>query len=348
VGRFSPGGINAITDVPGVKVGQVTLTQGTARTGVTVSLHHGGDPWTEKVAAGTFTFNGCGEATGLMWLQEAGVLETPIALTNTLSVGAVQQALNTHLMNTHPRIGKGDDTTTPVVLECDDSALNDIRALHVKTEHVLQALKEAHSGPVAEGAVGAGTGMITYEYKGGIGTASRKVEIGGKTYTVGLLLNANHGDRETLRLLGQPVGHYWTDLKPKLVEDGSVVVVVATDAPLDSRQLTRLSKRVWLGIARTGAVAKNGSGDVSMAFSTANRYPHYPKNPLLTVKLLSDSALSPLFEAVADASEEAIYNTLVAGRTTTGRDGNTVHGLPLERLKRLNESRASLQSTLGL
>ena len=348
VGRFTPGALNAITDVPGVKVGQVTLNKGTARTGVTVILPHGGDPWTEKVAAGTFTFNGCGEGTGLMWMQESGILETPIALTNTLSVGAVQQALNTHLMKTHPAIGKGDDTSTPVVLECDDSALNDIRALHVNTGHVLLALRDANTGPVAEGAVGAGTGMITYEYKGGIGTASRKVEIGGKTYTVGLLLNANHGDRETLRLLGQPVGHFWTDMKPKLAADGSVVVVVATDAPLDSRQLTRLSKRVWLGIGRTGAVAKNGSGDVSLAFSTANHYPHYPKDPLLNMKLLSDSALSPLFEAVADASEEAIYNTLVAGRTTTGRDGNTVYGLPVERLKRFNESRANLQSALGL
>ena len=348
VGRFAPGPLNAITDVAGVKVGQVTLSHGAVRTGVTVILPHGGDPWTEKVAAGSFTFNGCGEATGLMWMQESGILETPIALTNTLSVGTVQKALNEHLMKTHPAIGKGDDTSTPVVMECDDSALNDIRGQHVKAEHVFQALKDARSGPVAEGAVGAGTGMITYEYKGGIGTASRKVMLGGKTYTVGLLLNANHGDRETLRLLGQPVGQYWTDMKPKLTEDGSIVVVLATDAPLDSRQLTRLSKRVWLGIGRTGAVAKNGSGDVALAFSTANRFPHYPKDPLLKLELLSDFSLSPLFEATADIAEEALYNTLVAGRTTVGRDGNTVSGMPLDRLKRRNEGRQILQSSLGL
>ncbi len=341
IGRYPPGPVDAITDVKGVRVGQVTLNEGAGalvpgrgpvRTGVTVILPDG-DLWENKLAAGSFVLNGNGEAMGLMWLQEGGVLETPIALTNTLNVGMVQKGVVDWMLASHPRVGAGDDTLTPVVLECDDSSLNDIRGQHVTPEHVRRALVTASTGPVAEGAVGAGTGMISYEFKAGIGTASRVLpkEVGG--YVVGVLLNANHGERHTLRVKGAPVGEEIADLRPVEHNDGSIVVIVATDAPLDARQLSRVAKRVMLGLARTGAVARHGSGDVAIAFSTGNRIPHYPKKPLLEMKLLSDFWLDDLFEASADAAEEAALNSLLAAETTTGRDGNVAYALPHDRLK---------------
>lgn len=342
IGRYPTGRYNAITDVRGVRVGQVTLWsgegrlrpgRGPVRTGVTVIIPADGDLWRSKLAAGSFVLNGNGEAMGLMWLAESGVLETPVAFTNTLSVGAVQKALVDMMLETHPAIGVTDDTLTPVVMECDDSTLNDIRGQHVKTAHVRSALKAAASGPVAEGAVGAGTGMTTYEFKGGIGTASRVVPKKAGGYTVAVLLNANHGKRHLLRMGGAAVGAKITDLMPKENKDGSITVVVATDAPLDSRQLSRLAKRAMLGVCRTGGVATHGSGDVAVAFSTANRIPHYPKNPVYKFRLLSDFHIDPLFEAAADAAEEAVINAMLAARTVVGRDGNTVYALPHDRLK---------------
>jgi len=342
IGRFNPGKYNAITDVSGVRVGQVTLFEGSGklvpgkgpvRTGVTVIMPVTGDVWTNKVAAGSFVLNGNGEATGLMWLQESGLLETPIALTNTLNIGNVQKGLVDWMTETHPDVGRSDDTLTPVVLECDDSTLNDIRGQHVKPEHVIQAIKSARGGVVDEGAVGAGTGMMSYEFKGGIGTSSRVLKIDGKEYTIGVLLNANHGKRNTFRVMGAPVGNEITDLKPKEYQDGSIVVILATDVPLDGRQLSRLSKRVMLGIARTGAVARHGSGDVAISFSTTNRIPHYPKKALTKTELLSDFWIDDLFEAATDAGEEALLNALLAAKTTEGRDGNTVYALPHDRLK---------------
>ena len=268
-----------------------------------------------------------------MWIQESGILETPIALTNTLSVGTVQKALVDWMLKDRPRIGLDDDTLTPVVLECDDSSLNDIHGQHVKREHVYDAFMKASGGRVEEGGVGAGTGMISYEFKGGIGTSSRVLPKTSGGYTVGVLLNANHGLRPTLRVLGAPVGREITDLKPQFRKEGSIVVVLATDAPLDPRQLSRLAKRAMLGIARTGSVAYHGSGDVAIAFSTGNRIPHHPDHRLLNLTLLSDFHLDELFEAAADAAEEAVLNALLAGRISVGRDGNTVHGLPHDRLK---------------
>lgn len=344
IGRFSPGPLDAVTDVKGVKVGHVTLVsgegrlapgKGPVRTGVTVILPAEGDLWESKVFAGSFVLNGNGEATGLMWLQESGILETPIALTNTLSVGAAQQGLVEWMLKSHPGVGVSDDTLTPVALECDDGALNDIRGRHVKPEHVLQAIDGAAAGPVAEGGVGAGTGMISYEFKGGIGTASRALPKDSGGYTLGVLVNANHGSRATLRIKGAPVGEEIQDLLPESHHDGSIVVIVATDAPLDARQLSRLSKRAMLGLARTGAVAYHGSGDVAIAFSTANRIPHYPKERTLRLEVLSDFHMDDLFEAAAEATEEAVVNALLAAKTTVGRDGNTAYALPHDRLKQL-------------
>lgn len=335
-GRFGRGPLDAITDVAGVAVGHVTLSTGDGehalRTGVSVVIPAAGDLWTNKVYAGSFVLNGNGEATGLMWVQESGILETPVALTNTLSVAAVQEGLVRHMLAAHPKIGVSDDTLTPVVFECDDSNLNDIRALAVRPEHAIEALGRASTGPVIEGPVGAGTGMTSYEFKGGIGTASRVLSKEDGGWTVGVLVNANHGARETLRVAGAPAGLEIGDLRPEYTQDGSIVVLIATDAPLESRQLSRLAKRAMMGVARTGAVAYHGSGDVALSWSTANRLPHYPKEGVLTVRLLSDFHLDPLFEAVAEAAEESVVNALLAGKTTVGRNGNTVHALPQDRL----------------
>ncbi len=348
VGKFTPGKLNALTDVAGVRVGQVTLNTGSGklvigkgpvRTGVTAIVPTS-DVWKNKVQAGSFVLNGNGEATGLMWLQESGFLETPIALTNTLSVAAVQRGLVDWMTKKHPEIGVSDDTVTPMVMECDDGSLNDIRGQHVLPRHAFDAVENAKTGSLEEGSVGAGTGMISYEFKGGIGTSSRVLgkEDGG--YTVGVLLNANHGRRHTLRVLGAPIGQEISDLIPAKKQEGSIVIVLATDAPLDSRQLSRMAKRTMLGIARTGAVAQHGSGDLAVAFSTKNLIPHNPKKRTLKMELLSDAHINPLFEAAVDAAEEALLNALVAGKTMEGRDGVTAYGLPHDRLKALLKQHA--------
>lgn len=342
IGIFEPGPLDAITDVKGVRVGHVTLKsgdgklvpgEGPVRTGVTAIIPADGNVWESRLRAGSFVLNGNGEGTGLMYIQETGSLETPIALTNTLSVADVQKGLLEWLLKQNPGIGIAEDTALPVVFECDDSSLNDIQGFHVKPEHAIEALDMSSAGPVAEGAVGAGTGMITYEFKGGIGTASRKVpEIGAM---VGVLVNANHGDRRTLRIGGAAVGEEITDLLPLMHEDGSIVVIVATDAPLDPRQLSRLAKRAFLGVARTGAVAHHGSGDIALAFSTANRVPRDSDKPTIPGEFLSDDWIDGIFEATADAAEEAVINALLGAETTVGRDGNTAYALPHDRLKEI-------------
>lgn len=344
IGQYPTGKLNAITDVSGVRVGQVTLNEGSGklvvgkgpvRTGVTVVMPTPDDFWTKKPVAGAFVLNGAGEGTGLHWVQEAGILESPIALTNTLSIGAVHRGLIDWMTHKYPEIGRKDDTINPVVFECDDSTLNDARGQHVNAKHAFDAIEKAKGGPVEEGGVGAGTGMISYEFKGGIGTSSRVLpkDLGG--YTIGVLLNANHGKRETLRVLGAPVGLEIPDLKPQKGQDGSIIIVIATDAPLDSRQLSRLSRRALLGIARTGGVANHGSGDFAIAFSAKNRVPHYPKPKTFKMEVLSDFHLNPVIEATADAAEEALLNALVAAKTTEGRDGMKVFALPHDRLTQI-------------
>ncbi|HEY6084391.1 MAG TPA: P1 family peptidase, partial [Nitrospira sp.] len=274
IGTYPTGPLNAITDVAGVKVGQATLISGDGplkpgvgpvRTGVTVVIPRD-DVWHKKVAAGFFVLNGTGEMTGLAWIAEAGFLEYPIALTNTLNVPRVANGVMSWMIRQYPEIGVTDDTLTPVVAECDDSRLNDIQGRHVSEDMVARALDEASTGPVAEGTVGAGTGMVSYGFKGGIGSASRKVpgEEGG--YTVGVLVNANHGRRPELIMGGIPVGRLYdsgaatyeqlepvASISPGAGGEGSIIIIIATDAPLDSRQLTRLSKRAALGLARTGS-----------------------------------------------------------------------------------------------
>lgn len=342
IGTMAPGPHNAITDVPGVKVGQVTLRRGDGklvkgrgpvRTGVTAIVPRD-DVWNKKCFAASFTLNGNGEVTGTDWIAEAGWLETPIVLTDTLSVGKVSDAVVTWMAKHHPNMGDGDDVVLPVVAECDDSFLNDQQGRHVSTADVMQAIEGASGGPVAEGAVGAGTGMVAYRFKGGIGTASRKLSGAEGGWTVGVLVNCNMGAREDLRLDGVPVGREITDLMPRYKpSEGSIIVVVATDAPGLPHQLERIAKRAAMGLARTGSTARQSSGDFMLAFSTGTVVPHQPDALTMPVNALNNDSINPLFQATIEATEEAIGNALTMATTTVGRDGNTAYALPLDRLK---------------
>lgn len=337
----TPGSLNAITDVPGLTVGQTTLIagegkleigQGPVRTGVTAIRPRGVNP--EPVLGAWFTLNGCGEMTGTTWLEESGFLVGPVMITNTLSVGAVSEATVTWAQkHVSPWFG------LPVVAETWDGTLNDIRGLHVKSEHVWSALESAASGPVAEGNLGGGTGMICHDFKGGIGTASRRVEGKSGAYTVGVLVQANHGDRETLMIAGVPVGRLITDLMPELHPEperplSSIIAVVATDCPLLPHQLKRIAKRVPLGIARTGGMGNNYSGDIFVAFSTAPMGEESASG-IRQVGMYPNEAIDALFAATVQATEEAIVNVLVAGETMTGINSNTVHALPQDRLRHI-------------
>ncbi|MCC6967222.1 MAG: P1 family peptidase [Nitrospira sp.] len=366
LGQLEPGPLNAITDVPGVKVGQVTVMrgdgalqpgQGPVRTGVTVVVPRE-DVWHKKVPAGAFVLNGTGEMTGLAWVTESGFLEYPIALTNTLNVPRVANGVISWMLRRYPGIGITDDTLTPVVAECDDGRLNDIQGRHVSETDVMQALDDATSGPVSEGTVGAGTGMISYGFKGGIGTASRRLPAAAGGFTVGVLVNANHGRRPELVMGGVPVGQRYDaapvqssglpDPNPERVyatregssgnAEGSIIVIVATDAPLDSRQLTRLGKRAALGLARTGSTARHGSGDFMLAFSTGNVIPHYPAEPIFSLAHLADTHLNAVITATVEATEEAILNALTGATTVIGRDGFRAEAISIPRLRALLSS----------
>ena len=367
VGKYQPGPWNAITDVEGVKVGQITLIhgdgaldpgKGPVRTGVTVVLPRD-DVWHKKVPAGSFVLNGTGEMTGLAWIAESGFLEYPIALTNTLNVPKVANGVMTWMFQHYPKIGISDDTLTPVVAECDDSRLNDSQGRHVTEQHVVAALNGARSGPIEEGTVGAGTGMISYQFKGGIGTASRQLPREKGEYRVGVLVNANQGRRKELMIAGVPVGRLYdldnTDSpkdargeKEKVPmmtgkrevpgDSGSIIIIIATDAPLDSRQLARLSRRAALGLARTGSISHHGSGDFILAFSTANIIPHYPDEPTFTLKRLADTHLNPILAATVEATEEAIVNALLRATTVVGRDGRRAEAISISRLQEIFET----------
>jgi D-aminopeptidase len=347
IGQYPTGVQNAITDVAGVKVGQTTLVigegalvpgHGPVRTGVTVVVPRD-DVWHKKVPAGSFVLNGTGEMTGLAWVSESGFLEYPIALTNTLNVPRVANGVMNWMITRYPEIGITDDTLTPVVAECDDGRLNDIQGRHVSEADVVKAIDSASSGSVQEGTVGAGTGMVSYGFKGGIGTSSRKLPEGEGGYTVGVLVNANHGRRPELVVGGLPVGRLYEAVPPVAQalspgqSEGSIIIIVATDAPLDGRQLTRLAKRAALGLARTGSTARHGSGDFILAFSTGNSIPHYPKEPTYQQTHLSDTHLNPMITATVEATEEAILNALTMATTVVGRDGHRVEGISLAKLR---------------
>jgi D-aminopeptidase len=349
VGSYPPGPLNAITDVAGVTVGQTTLISGDGplkpglgpiRTGVTVVIPRD-DVWHKKVPAGSFVLNGTGEMTGLAWISESGFLEYPIALTNTLNVPRVANGVMGWMIARYPEIGITDDTLTPVVAECDDGRLNDIQGRHVSEADVVKALDSASAGVVQEGTVGAGTGMVSYGFKGGIGTSSRQLPETEGAYTVGVLVNANHGRRPELIVTGIPVGQRYEKMPPVAQalspgqSEGSIIVIIATNAPLDSRQLTRLAKRAALGLARTGSTARHGSGDFMLAFSTANVIPHYPKEATFQQTHLADTHLNPLITATVEATEEAILNALTMATTMVGRDGHRVEAISLTKLRAL-------------
>jgi len=341
IGTLAPGPFNAITDVEGVRVGHVTLNRGDGklepgkgpvRTGVTAILPHGGDLWREKVPAAVFVLNGTGEMTGSIWIETQGALEVPILLTNTMNVGRVMDGVVAYMLKHYPNIGIRDDVVAPTVAECDDSTLNDARGIHVSIEDTVRAIESAKGGAVAEGAVGAGTGMMAFGFKGGIGTSSRVLAKEDGGYTVGVLVNANMDARKNLRVDGVPVGREIRGAHSTRGQDGSIVIVIATDAPLDHLKLERLASKASLGLARTGAVSHHGSGDLFIAFSTANRVPHYPVERTYTMRVVADNHLDPIFEAAEDATEEAILNALTMATTTVGRDGNTAYAIPLDQL----------------
>jgi L-aminopeptidase/D-esterase-like protein len=342
----TPGPLNAITDVAGVTVGHTTLISGEGkldvgngpvRTGVTV-IHPRGKTY-DPVFSGWFALNGNGEMTGTTWVEESGFLEGPVVITNTHSVGVARDATIEwqYANNLFDPLPDDPDVfwSLPVVAETYDGDLNDINGFHVTKQHVIDALESAKPGPVAEGNVGGGTGMICHQFKGGIGTSSRKVKIEDHEYTLGVLVQANYGIRETFTIAGVPLGDKFPDLvpvfRPMDEETGSIIVVVATDAPLLPLQLKRLARRVPLGISKVGGYASNGSGDIFIAFSTANPGAA-ARVGLLEIKMLPNDAISPLFLATAQATEEAIVNALIAAKTMVGINGNTVYALPHDRL----------------
>lgn len=319
IGNLPSGPRDTISDVGEIRVGHVTLDLGSIQTGVTVVVPHAGDPFADKIPAAVAVINGFGKSVGLIQVEELGVFETPIALTNTFSVGTVMQSQIREAIAAHPRLGREWATVNPLVFECNDGYLNDIRALALTEEHYHIALANA-SADFAQGSVGAGRGMSTFELKGGIGTASRRVG----DYTVGVLVLANFGRLETLTLAGHPLGRKLTERKKHSdePEKGSIIMLLATDAPLDARQLRRLALRAGAGLARTGSVFGHGSGDIAMAFSTAYTIPHLPTKPMPALPMLHETRLDPLFYAAADATEQAIIHALWHAEPVRGRDGH--------------------------
>ena len=335
IGVMQPGMLNSITDVTGVKVGQVTLIMGdSVRTGVTAIIPHGGNIFQQKIPAAVYVGNGFGKLAGSTQVNELGNMETPILLTNTLCVSTCMDALIDYTL-----AEKGNEnvfSVNAVVGETNDGFLNDIRGRHVTKNHALTALKNARDNGVEEGSVGAGTGTVCFGFKGGIGTASRKLPANLGGYTIGVLVQTNFGG--VLQIDGVPVGEAMNkfSFKDELLNnvDGSCMIVVATDAPLDHRNLLRLAKRAMLGLGKTGGIVSNGSGDYVIAFSTAVelRVAHAGNKSILNNPVLQNDDTSPLFMAAIEATEEAIINSLFAAETMSGRAGNTVEGLPLEKV----------------
>ena len=324
IGALPSGPRNAITDVAGVTVGHRTLDAGDVQTGVTVVLPHGGDLFQDRVPAASVVINGFGKSIGLLQIAELGVLETPIALTNTFSVATVASAQIRQCLGANPESGRSLPTVNPLVFECNDGFLNDIQRMAVTEAHYLQACQAAGL-EVEEGSVGAGRGMSSFGLKGGIGTASRKVFIGTTSYTVGALVLANCGRLPQFVLGGHAVGARLAALAPEPEpepEKGSIILLIATDAPLDARQLRRLAVRAGAGLARTGSVFGHGSGDIALAFSVAYTVPQDSGRPMPAIAMLHDALLDPLFQAVADSTEQAIVHALWRAVAVTGRDGH--------------------------
>ncbi len=339
-GILEPGRFNAITDVPGVRVGSVTVWENEdVRTGVTVILPHEGNIFREKVPAGVYVGNGFGKAMGFLQIDELGKLESPIALTNTLNVGIVADALISYILDLP---GNEEVFSVNVVVgETNDGYLNDIRKRSVNKFHVYEAIQKATRGPVEEGSIGAGTGTRCFGFKGGIGTSSRVLPESRGGYTVGALVQANFGGVLTIDgvPVGRELGEYYMKEDVEAQNEGSCMMIVATDAPLSPRNLKRLAKRAMLGLARTGGFASNGSGDFVVAFSTApqNRMPYQSKDPTQNFEFLRNDRLSPVFLATVEAVEEAIYNALFRASTVCGQQGRCTEALPIEKVQEIHK-----------
>jgi D-aminopeptidase len=353
IGHYPPGPFNAITDVPSVRVGHCTVIagddgplvrgEGPVRTGVTAILPNRGHVFMERVAGSAFVLNGAGEVSGLTQVMEWGLLETPIILTNTLSVGTVSEAVVDWMLNKYPGIGHEHDVILPIVGECDDSWLNDAAGRHIRAEHVHAALAQAASGPIALGSVGGGTGMVCCDLTGGIGSSSRKLPEDEGGYTIGVLVMSNFGHIADLRIQGAPLGLVLAE-QPEFLEHekrrvsyGSIIAIVATDAPLLPHQIARLCKRAALGIGRAGSWAAHGSGEIVVGFSTGNVIPRGAPGLTFDMRILLDTRMDPLYRAIVEATEEAILDSMCMAEPMTGHSGHHAPALPIDRLPELLE-----------
>ena len=327
VGELPAGPLNKISDVPGVLVGHATLDDARHKTGVSVVIPGAGDPFFQKPVAAAFVLNGFGKTLGLMQVEELGVIETPIAITNTLNVGRIHDAMVGYMIDQCQKAGYRLTSVNPVVCECNDAGLNDIQDRALGAEHLLAAIADARAD-FAEGDVGCGKGTVCHSLKGGVGSASRQVELDGKTYTLGVLVQSNHGSLKDLRIDGKPAGRMIdAALNASAPDKGSIISIMATDVPLSSRQLGRVLKRASVGLARLGSFIGHGSGEVMLGFTTANRMPHDSETQLLPFHALAESKIDLLFRAMAEAEEEAVLNSMLAAQSVTGFDGATKRSL---------------------
>lgn len=324
--KWKKGERNLITDVPGIKVGHFTLHDGEIHTGVTAVLPHSGNLFKDKVMASSFVINGFGKSTGLIQIEELGTIETPIIMTNTLSVGTATTAMVKYMLKQNEDIGVSTGTVNCLVTECNDGRLNDIRGLHVKEEHVWQAIENACE-LFEEGAVGSGSGMICLGLKGGIGSASRIVPVDGKDYTVGALVMTNFGSPGNLVIGGDHIGRRIKEQESSGKDQGSIIILLGTDIPLSERQLKRVAKRATISLGRMGSFIGTGSGDIAIAFTTANRPQHYSENNIIDMKMFYDENLDWVFETAIEATEEAIISALYHADTTYGVRGKVAKGL---------------------
>ena len=317
IGKLQKGKNNLITDVKGVKVGHKTLDNGNIKTGVTAIIPHSDNIFREKLICSSYVINGFGKSVGLVQINELGTLETPIILTNTLSVGTCSTALVKYMLKENDDIGVTTGTVNPVVCECNDGYLNDIRGLHVKEEDVFDAIENAEIN-FKEGNIGAGTGMSCYQLKGGIGSASRVLKLDDKEYTIGSLVLSNFGLKEDLLVDGIKVGEKILEKESEELEKGSIIIILATDIPMNERQLKRIAKRVPIGLARTGSHIGNGSGDIVIAFSTANRIKHYEYRDIVSIKITNENIIDKVFRGVIECVEEAVISSLLHSEKTIG------------------------------
>lgn len=337
IGDLPTGTKNSITDVSGIKVGHFTINKEMPNnekvvSGVTAIIPHAGNLFYEKVPAAYFILNGFGKTTGLVQVDEMGVIESPIMLTNTFSVPSITEGTISYMLENNPNIGEIDGTVNVVVGECNDSYLNNIRELYLRPNHAIDAIINASTEKVEQGSIGAGTGMTCFGWKGGIGSSSRLINSHGSQYTIGALVLSNFGLPDELTILGEKIGKVIKPIQKNKPDDGSIIIVIGTDAPLDSRQLKRLAKRASLGLARTGSIAHNGSGDIIIAFSNGNKVLHNKDNDELSMRVVNDNSptMTKLFQAVVESVEESILNSLFTAETTFGRLDRIREQIPVE------------------